>query len=111
MKRKTNINTIKQIVSSVIQQYVDNLDNEYNILDEVPIPLCKGQKWVYYCVIYQTLSINGKHQYHVERNVIARTPAEASNMILTRWELESFGSKELKIKIICVLEDDGYNDE
>ena len=114
MKRDMNINTevIRNIVTTVIQQYIENLDNGNQILDEVPVPIDKGLEWGYYCVIYQTLSINGKHQYHIERNVVATSPKDASDKILTRWEVEESGNnKGLTIKIICVKEDDGYDEE
>lgn len=106
-----NINTdiIRHIVTTVIQQYIDNLNNENQILDEVPVPVDKGLEWGYYCVIYQTLDVNGKHQYHVERNVVATSPKDATDKILNRWEVEEFASKELMIKIICVLQDDGFD--
>ena len=113
-KREMNINTdvICHIVTAVIQQHIDNLNSENKILDEVPVPIDKGLEWGYYCVIYQTLSINGKHQYHIERNVVATSPKDASDKILTRWEVEESGNnKDLTIKIICVKEDDGYDEE
>ena len=114
MKKKT-ISITKEQLSKVMHNCISTASDNFierkeknNVLDEVPTHMNKLSKKAW-CVIYQTTDVHHNHEYHIKRNVFARTPEQASKRGLDQWSKNNTTSLKdsLVINIIYIGEDDG----